>query len=108
MPCSQDECPSEAHWQPVIETRWRRGEKPERCALLQLGYCDGHKTTSSLATVLSDEGFTKISKFLREAGRPSPDRSLTTLGWNELDPFEAAELAERQHHTQSPEEELAF
>ena len=65
----------------------------------QLGYCDEHKSVLNLASFLSDEGFTKITKFLREAGHAAPDRPLTTLGWNELDPDEAAALAENQHHT---------
>jgi hypothetical protein len=108
MPCSQDDCQEAPLWRPVLEMRSRRGEAPTKVSLDQLGYCESHKKSSGLATFLSDEGFTKITKFLREAGRDSPDRSLTTLGWSSLSSTEAALLETDQHHTMSPEESLAF
>ncbi len=108
MPCSQDDCQSNPLWRPVIELRSRRGGPAERVSFTQLGYCEIHKASSNLATFLSDEGFTKISKFLREAGHDTPDRPLTTLSWAAITPDEAETLAKDQHHTLSPEETLAF
>lgn len=108
MPCSQDDCQEAPLWRPILELRRSRKDPPARVSFSQLGYCDEHKATSNLATFLSDEGFTKITKFLREAGRESPDRSLTTLGWSPISPAEAAALEADQHHTLSPEEKLAF
>jgi hypothetical protein len=108
MSCSQDDCQEAPLWRPILEMRSRRGEAPTEVSFIQLGYCEGHKKTSSLATFLSDEGFTKLNKFLREAGRESPDRSLTTLGWSSILPAEASALEADQHHTLSPEEKLAF
>jgi hypothetical protein len=108
MTCSQDDCQEAPLWRPIIETRSRRGETPTRVSLVQLGYCEEHRKTSGLATFLSDEGFTKLNKFLRETGRESPDRSLTSLGWSPITNEEAAELEKDQHHTLSTEEALAF
>jgi hypothetical protein len=79
-------------------------------SLVQLGYCDAHKATAVLSDYLSDEGFTKLAKFIREAGKPIPDKSLTTLGWEPISPEDAAELSLDQHRTTSapPTDELAF
>lgn len=108
MPCSQDDCPCDPVWRPILELRSHRGAKPERVSFSQLGYCEAHKQTANLAAFLSDEGFTKLTKFLREAGHEPPDRQLTTLGWAAISPAEASALASDQHHTLSPEETLAF
>lgn len=110
MPCSHDACPALPKWRPIIVLRSKSSDPPAMASLVQLGYCDSHKTSTSLATFLGDEGFTKLSKFLREAGRSSPDKSLSTLAWEPISAEEASDLALDQHRTSSapPDEDLAF
>jgi len=105
MRCSHDDCPDSPAWHPAIVLRSRRSAAPRRAVLVHLGYCDGHRGSLTLATFLSDEGFTKLAKHVREAGKPAPDRPLTTLEWVPL----GDELTdEDQQFTESPEESLAF
>ncbi len=110
MRCSHDECSAPPRWRPVLVLRSKKDESPSRASLVQLGYCDVHKRTTQLATFLSEEGFTKLNKFLREAYRPPPDKSLTTLDWEPISTEEASKLELDQHRTTSeaPDEDLAF
>ena len=74
----------------------------------QLGYCDHHQTTLKIDAFLSDEGFTKLAKHLREAGKGRMQKKLSVLLWEELTDKDLAKLAGRQHRTRSPEDALAF
>ena len=105
MRCSHDDCQSTPEWHPVLELRSRRGVPATKAVLVQLGYCDAHRETLKLETFLSAEGFARLTKHVREAGKPAPDRSLTTLTWRLLGP----ELTEKnQQRTLTIEEDLAF
>jgi hypothetical protein len=79
--CSQGDCQTDPAWTPVLEVRRRETDRATRVRFLALGYCDEHKRATKLANLLSDEGHVKISKYLRERGKPSPSQKLTTLAW---------------------------
>lgn len=79
--CSQGDCRSDPKWTPVLEVRRRENESATRVRFLSLGYCDEHRRATKVADLLSDEGHVKISKYLRERGRPAPSQKLTTLAW---------------------------
>jgi len=102
MPCSQDDCPQDALWQPVLELRPKKSAAPpSRLIFEHLGYCEEHKSQTTVDTVLSDEALVKISKFMRESGWEVPDRSMTTLAWDPLGEKQLQILSEHQDHTQS-------
>jgi hypothetical protein len=107
MPCSQDDCPADPVWRPALDLRRHAGETPTRLHFCRLGYCSEHQKSLQVDTFLSDEGSSKISKFMRENGKPAPDRSLTRLAWEPLTPAEIAAMAPSQDHTRSSAE-LAF
>ena len=108
MPCSQDDCPADPRWQPALVLHPRRGGSTSKATFCRLGYCDEHRQIATVETFLSDEGFVKLAKFMRESGKAPPDRALVELDWLPIDDITKQSLAERQDHTQSAEEELAF
>jgi hypothetical protein len=101
MPCSQDDCPLDSAWRPALDLRSRAAETPSRLHFCRLGYCSEHQKSLQVDTFLSDEGGSKISKFMRENGRAAPDHSLTRLAWEPLTPAEAAAMAPSQDRTRS-------
>ena len=92
MSCSFDACNKEGRWQPVLELRVRKKDPPTKARLVKLGYCDGHKQVMTIDDVLSDEGFTKISKFMRERGKQPPSKRNITLVFEELSDTEVMKL----------------
>ena len=52
----------------------------------QLVFCDEHKASKTLETLLSDEAFVKIVKNMRENGKKAPVQRNTTLTWERLSP----------------------
>jgi len=107
MPCSHDDCPQDPTWRPALELRSRRDDPPTLLHFCRLGYCADHRQSLQVDTFLSDEGSSKISKFMRERGKPAPDRTLTRLAWEPLTPQEAAKMASSQDQTKSSPD-LAF
>lgn len=83
----------------MLELRSRPRAVARRLYFLQLGYCAEHRHASSPATFLSDEGFSKIAKTLREAGKEKIDRRHTTLAWEPLTRTDLRRLGRSQHHT---------
>ena len=112
MPCSHEDCSIDPRWRPVLELRSRPRAVVRRLDLLQLGYCDTHKRTVTLTTLLSDEGFDLIVKKAREAGKEKLDRRHTTLGWHLMTRRELYFLRKNQHRTTTPivdeDTDLAF
>ena len=107
MSCSHDDCPNPATWRPALDLRSKREEKPRRLLFLHLGYCDEHRRKLELGAFLSDEGATKIVKFVREAGLAAPNPKLTTLAWVPLSTKDAVALSPKQQST-TTDDELAF
>lgn len=107
MPCSQDDCPRDPLWQPVLELRPKHGGVASRLTFQHLGYCEEHRAFATVDTFLSDEGLVKIAKFMRENGKEPPDRAMTTLEWAPVGEEQLELLAEHQDRTES-DESLAF
>ena len=103
MPCSHDDCQQEPAWRPAFDLRSSRSDVPTRLHFNHLGYCSDHKEALQIDTFLSDEGHTKISKFMRESGKRAPDAALTTLVWEPLSPADVTKLAANQDRTLSSE-----
>jgi hypothetical protein len=92
MPCSFASCEGECRWRPALELRVRKNDKPTKARLTQIAYCDDHKKVLTIDDVLSDEGYKKIAKFLKERGRPVPVKRNITLAFEELTASEAEKL----------------
>ena len=107
MSCSQDDCPRDPLWQPVLELRPKHGLETSRLTFQHLGYCEEHQASATVDTFLSDEGLVKISKFMRENGKEPPDREKITLAWKPVGEEELEILAEHQDRTES-DTSLAF
>ena len=88
MPCSHDKCSNEANWRPMLEFRSRKNSETTNVRFSQLLYCNQHRQSLTIVNFLSDEGFTKMVKFLKENGKPAPVQRYTTLNWEELSPNE--------------------
>jgi hypothetical protein len=67
----------------VLLTRRRPTDEPVPAMFTRIGYCEQHASAIRLEDLLSPEGMTKLTKFMRESGLPTPDKRLTTLGWNQ-------------------------
>jgi hypothetical protein len=86
MSCHVDNCRNPTRVLPVLELRRKKGEKPRRVWLREVSACEDHSRTLTLDDFLSDEGFDKLTKHLKQRGLPTPSRRLTTLAWEELPP----------------------
>ena len=93
MPCSFNNCKGSGRWAPILELRSRKNGAVTCLTFKKLAYCDEHKTTSSLTDFLSDEGFTKIVKHMRENGKVAPVQRNTTLAWKALSENEQQQLS---------------
>ena len=78
-------CERDGIWTPLIMCRKTPKSNPLRSRMFELGVCDLHKDKSSIKNFLSDEGWTKIEKFLRENGHQGYKQGCTYLDW-ELKP----------------------
>jgi len=105
VPCSQDQCQKRARWLPVVLLRRSAKGEPASVRFRRLGYCDEHKAKGTLKTVLSDEGFARLAKHLRESGLPEPSPRHSELVWERLRPADLQRLARRQDKTLSPPED---
>jgi len=108
MPCSTENCSNEASWQPVLEMRSAKKGPVTTVKLTQLVYCDTHKAASTLASFLSDEGFVKIAKFMRENGKKAPAQRNTTLTWSKLSPELLETMSPMTIAQPDPDDDLAF
>jgi len=74
-------CPGTAKWMPVLLTRHRADKKTRAIRFLDIGLCEMHKDFLVLDDILCDEGWTAITKHIREHGFPPPKRNLTKLSF---------------------------
>src|SRR3989304_9367219 len=84
MLCSRKDCPGIGKFTPMLVIKASQKGPPRQAELSQLHVCFGHKESTTLTDFLSDEGWNKIAKHLREAGKGSFSKILTTLEWIEL------------------------
>jgi hypothetical protein len=104
--CSHDDCEKPARWRPALDLRTRKDARPTRARFEQLAYCDEHHRSLHLDAFLCDEGFTKLTKHVREAGKPVPNKLCTTLAWEPLADDELG--GDDQQRTRTAEEPLPF
>lgn len=90
--CSHAGCSTDPQWQPVLVVPFRRKKQLVRVRFLELGYCQAHRESASVATFLSDEGAKKIDKFAREQGLGPINATSASLDWEELEADEVARL----------------
>ncbi len=92
--CARKDCPGIGYYVPILQIRMKKKDKPLSAELPQLIVCEGHRLSSVVTDFLSDEGWDKIVKHLREAGRGGFSKTLTTLAWREIEvPNDSEELA---------------
>lgn len=77
--CSREDCTGLGAWTPVLLIRSHKKTPPLRAHLPEILQCTLHKDTSKLTDFLSDEGWDKIQKHLRQAGKGSFLKNLTQL-----------------------------
>lgn len=105
MVCSFVSCKGSGCWIPILELRSRKNGAVTQLTFRTLAYCNEHKKTSVLADFLSDEGFTKIVRHLRENGKDTPVQRCTTLTWKMLSETEQERLAPVIEAAKPPEDD---
>lgn len=82
--CSVKDCESVALWHPVIlvwgVSQSIHKDEPTRVRL-QANICAIHKTRMVIDDLVSEHGFSKISKVFKIFGRGKPDRDTMKLDW---------------------------
>lgn len=66
---------------PLLLFRKVPRSKPITASLTELGLCNSHKETALVLHFLSNEGWTKVEKHLRENGFQGYKQGLTELEW---------------------------
>ena len=85
MTCSQDGCSEIGIFRPVLNLRSSRTGSATKLRFTQLGLCETHHRIKTVNDFLSVEGFDKLVKHLREAGKTAPVRKFTQLDWERID-----------------------
>jgi hypothetical protein len=80
--CKRDGCPGTGVWVPVLLLRTKRTEDAVRARLPDVQQCEMHKDQSKLEDFLSPEGWDKIQRHLRQAGKGRFSQRLTALAWD--------------------------
>lgn len=80
--CKRDGCPGTGIWIPVLLLRAKRGDDGLRARLPDVQQCEFHKDQAKLEEFLSPEGWDKIQRHLRHAGKGRFSSRLTTLDWD--------------------------
>ena len=86
--CYLADCSTPGIWQPILNLRSRSNGAITTLRFKTIKACDEHKTASTVDSFLSDEGYDKLARYLRDAGKSVPQHRLTTLSW-ERAPIEA-------------------
>ena len=107
--CSYDPCKNVGGWQPVLELRSRRDGPVTKLWFSTLIFCEDHRRSSALDSFLSPEGFDKICRHMKEAGKKPPVRKLITLIWEPIEETtEDIEAPTKLNYADPAEENLAF
>jgi hypothetical protein len=107
--CHLNNCKNPGTCSPVLELRPRKNKSGPKLRFKDVSVCDEHRETSTIDTFLSDEGYTKISKQLREAGKTPPARKNITLSWESAGPeLLGARVPLVDGSTACDDEELTF
>ena len=81
--CYLDPCPNPGIWQPILNRPSRSNGARTTLKFMAIRVCDEHKVSSTVNSFLSNEGFDKLSRHLRDAGKSVPQHKLTTLSWKQ-------------------------
>ena len=86
--CSIEDCESVALWHPVLLV-WSVGQninedEPTKIRL-QANLCAIDKTNMTMDRLVSDSGFSKISKVFKIFGRGRPDFDTMKLDWKSIE-----------------------
>lgn len=79
MNCTHPKCPGRGVWRPLLEMRASVKSPPRTATFVDLVLCEQHKDAAKLTNFISASSWDKIVRHLREAGKPAPKRTLTTL-----------------------------
>ncbi len=75
-------CGEPACWSPVLELKGSKKTESLKCKMDEIYFCTDHQQTTTIVGLLSNEAWTKITKFLRENGvRETYKQSMTVLSW---------------------------
>ena len=85
--CHLADCTAPGIWQPILNLRSRAGGAITPLRFRTIRVCDEHRKVSTVDSFLSSEGYDKLSRHMRDAGKPVPQHRLTTLSW-EKEPLE--------------------
>jgi hypothetical protein len=93
--CYLSPCTEPGIWQPILNLKSRSNGTVTALRFAAIRACDKHKTASTVDSFLSDEGFDKLARHLRDAGKSAPQRRLTTLSWKRA-PIETPPTASQE------------
>lgn len=80
--CHTRGCDLPGTCRPVLELRPRKDRPGPRVRFRDdVSMCPGHAGAATVETFLSNEGFDKLCKHLREAGKKAPPRKYVVLHW---------------------------
>ena len=79
--CYLAACTETGIWQPILNLKSRSNGSVTPLRFTKIRVCDKHKTASTVDSFLSDEGFDKLARHMRDAGKSVPQHRLTTLAW---------------------------
>lgn len=86
MKCNHDDkCPGRGVWLPLIETRSSAKSPVTKMKFSKLIFCEAHKDGARLSDFLSASTWDKIVRYMREAGKLAPSRSLARLSFEVVD-----------------------
>jgi hypothetical protein len=83
--CTRQSCPGRAVWRPVLAMKSSVKSPVTEGKFGLLCLCEQHKDEARLTDFISNSTWDKIARYMREAGKQEPKRSLTTLTWEMVD-----------------------
>lgn len=92
--CYLATCSSPGTWKPILKLRSRSNGPTAILRFRSISTCEDHRKTSTVDSFLSDEGFDKLTRHLRDAGKSVPIRRLTALDWEPAPLEESAPSSE--------------
>ena len=81
MTCLREPCSNPPTWHPVLKLRSKQEDPVTHLCFTEITVCDTHKQDATVNSFLSMEGFDKLVRILREAGKPAPVRRFISLDW---------------------------
>jgi hypothetical protein len=85
MPCLREPCPNRPAWQPILKLRSKQEGPVTQLCFAEIAVCDAHRQDTTVASFLSAEGFDKLVRILKEAGKSAPVRRFIDLAWQKTE-----------------------